>query len=172
MTERELLEGHELRGFLTSELGSLRRFALSITGSPDDADDIVQSTIERVLSKGLPAEAPKPWMIKVCRNIWIDELRKRRIRNHEEFTDGREEREEGSSVESDFASEQRLEAISAAMDRLSTEHRVVLSMVVVEGMSYAEIAEALDTPIGTVMSRVARARSNLKKFMTGDSDDQ
>ena len=130
MTERELLEGHELRGFLTDELGSLRRFALSITGSPDDADDVVQSTIERVLNKGLPVEAPKPWLIKVCKNIWIDELRKRRIRNHEEFTDDRDDGEEGSTVENDFASEQRLEAIGTAMDRLSSEHRMVLSMVV------------------------------------------
>ncbi len=171
MTERELLEEQELRGFLTRELGSLRRFALSITGSPEDADDVVQSTIERVLSKGLPTAAPKPWLIKVCKNIWIDELRKRNVRNHEEFIEGREEGDTGNSVESDYASERRMDAIGAAMDRLSDEHRIVLSMVVVEGMSYAEIAEALDTPIGTVMSRVARARSNLKKYVTGNEDD-
>ena len=73
-------------------------------------------------------------------------------------------------IESEVATERRFAEIAGAMDQLSEEHRLVLSMVVVEGMSYAEVAESLDTPVGTVMSRIARARANLKKNL-GASDD-
>ena len=174
MSERELLDRQAVQGFLGDELGSLRRFALSITGSMDDADDLVQATVERVLTKGLPVVAPKPWLIKVCKNIWIDELRKRTVRNHEEFEDGKEELPDADTnpLETEFVSQRKFEAIGAAIDQLSDDHRLALSMVVVEGMSYAEVAEALDTPIGTVMSRVARARSMLRKHLTGADDGQ
>lgn len=159
-----------LHQFLMDELTSLRRYALSMTGSIDDADDVIQTTVEKVLVSGLPVESPKAWLVRVCKNVWIDEVRKRSIRNHDEYTEDGEEttrlpQEEATPVVSQIESDEKFAAIAMALDRLTDEHRIILSMVVVEGLSYAQVAESLELPVGTVMSRVARARSNLKKHL-------
>ena len=173
MSERMLLADDVLRRYLSGEMGSLRRYALSLAGSVHDADDLVQATLERALNSGLPVEAPKAWLVRVCRNLWIDELRKRQIRNHNVYVEEGEGISEvlGASVnpvESDFEDERRHFEIAEAMDRLSEDHRTILSMVVVEGLSYAQVAESLELPVGTVMSRIARARRNLRKQLGGE----
>ena len=97
-----LLADDVLRRYLLGEMGSLRRYALSLAGSVHDADDLVQATLERALNSGLPVEAPKAWLVRVCRNLWIDELRKRQIRNHNSYV------EEGEGISEVLdASEQR-----------------------------------------------------------------
>ena len=173
MKERILLTDKVLRRYLAEEIGSLRRYALSLAGSVQDADDLVQATVERALIKGLPVEAPKAWLVRGCRNLWIDELRKRQIRNHDSYEEEGEDTSqvlnlEISPVESSFEIERRHDAISDAMDKLTEDHRTILSMVVVEGLSYAQVAESLELPVGTVMSRVARARSSLRKQLEGE----
>lgn len=173
MSERTVLADEALRRYLVDEMGSLRRYALSLTGSTDDADDLVQATVERVLNTGLPVEAPKAWLVRVCRNLWIDEIRKRKIRNHDSYVEEGEEITHvadlpANPVEARVTDERRYDAIADALDRLSEDHRVILSMVVVEGLSYAHVAEALELPVGTVMSRVARARTSLRKQFGGE----
>lgn len=170
MGERTTLADEVLRRYLVDEMGSLRRYALSLTGSMDDADDLVQATVERVLAGGLPVEAPKAWLVRVCKNLWIDELRKRKIRNHDSYSEEGEEvtlvaDNPQNPVESRFEDERRYDAIGEALDSLTEDHRIILSMVVVEGLSYAQVAEALELPVGTVMSRVARARTSLRNRM-------
>ena len=173
MSKRRLLADDELRRHLTREITSLRRYAMSLAGSINDADDLVQGTVERVLKSGLPAEAPKAWLVRVCKNLWIDELRKRKIRNHDVYIEEGEETTQvldfvDNPVELAVEEVERHKAIAAALDRLSEDHRIILSMVVVEGLSYAQVAESLELPVGTVMSRVARARSNLRKQLGGE----
>ena len=168
-----MLANNVLRRYLADEMGSLRRYALSLTGSVHDADDLAQATIEKALNAGLPVEAPKAWLVRVCRNLWIDELRKRKIRNHDSYVeDGNETTllvdSTFDAVESDFEDDRRHKAIVDALDRLSDDHRIILSMVVVEGLSYAQVSESLELPVGTVMSRVARARSSLRKQLGGE----
>ena len=168
-----MLANNVLRRYLADEMGSLRRYALSLTGSVHDADDLAQATIEKALNAGLPVEAPKAWLVRVCRNLWIDELRKRKIRNHDSYVeDGNETTllvdSTFNPVESDFEDDRRHNAIAGALDRLSDDHRIILSMVVVEGLSYAQVSESLELPVGTVMSRVARARSSLRKQLGGE----
>lgn len=170
MSERVLLGDEVLRQFLADELPSIRRYALSLTGSMDDADDIVQSTVEKVLISGLPVEAPKAWLVRVCRNLWIDEIRKRKVRDHDVYSEEGEAVSQVANidpkpVETNAEESERFSAIGHALDRLTDEHREILSMVVVEGMSYAQVAEALELPVGTVMSRVARARTNLRRML-------
>ena len=173
MSERTVLADEVLRRYLVDEMASLRRYALSLAGSLHDADDLVQATVERVLKSGLPVEAPKAWLVRVCKNLWIDELRKRQIRNHDSYREEGEDTTQAADlavnpVESDIEIERRHDAIADALDWLSEDHRVILSMVVVEGLSYAQVAESLELPVGTVMSRVARARSSLRKQLGGE----
>jgi RNA polymerase sigma-70 factor (ECF subfamily) len=142
-------------------LPRLRRFARSLTGSRHDGDDLMQSTVERVLEKGVPEKVEiLRWMFKVCRNLWIDELRagevRRRAAAQPELAD-----EPIVSGEDVALGELTLREVERAMALLPGEQRAVLALVAVEGLSYREAAEVLETPIGTVMSRLARARAAL-----------
>lgn len=142
-------------------LPRLRRFALSLAGNAADGDDLLQATVERLLDRGLPAEAELiPWSIRVCRNIWIDEVRARKVRRRAGEELGYVE-ERVVSGESDMLAELTLREVQGALAALPEEQRAVLELVVVEGYSYREAAQTLETPIGTVMSRLARARAAL-----------
>jgi RNA polymerase sigma-70 factor (ECF subfamily) len=161
------------RDALMEELGGLKRFSLSLTGSADDADDLLQATVERLLERGIPDDAHTArWAYRVCKNLWIDELRSREVRTrhanttlqaHQAGTAGGlvEAAEVAPSAEVQSAGEQALEAVNAALMRLPEEQRMALTLVAVEGKSYAEAAEILEVPIGTIMSRIARARKQL-----------
>ena len=119
----------------------------------------MQSTVERVLAKGVPENVEVlRWMYKVCRNLWVDELRAKQVRQraHERP----ELREEAVvSGEDVVLGELTLRDVERALAELPHEQRAVLALVAVEGLSYKEAAAVLDTPIGTVMSRLARARA-------------
>jgi RNA polymerase sigma-70 factor (ECF subfamily) len=149
------------RQVLLEELGALRRFCLSLAGNAADADDLLQTTVERVLDKGMPADAHVlKWAHRVCKNIWIDELRSREVRQRPpQF--GHEEPEISPSAEQQASGERQMAAVAAALDKLPIEQRLALSLVAVEGKSYAEAAEILEVPVGTIMSRIARARRQL-----------
>lgn len=146
---------------LITLLPNLRRFAISLTGSVADADDLLQQTVERLLKRGVPEGAHlAKWSFRVCRNAWIDETRYRKIRQTPDDTDtetlaGRVDGE--ASVMDKIA----LSQVSQAMQSLPDAQREVLALVAIEGFSYAEASSALDVPIGTIMSRVARARKQL-----------
>lgn len=152
---------HSKREELLAALPRLRRFARSLTGSRHDGDDLMQTTVERVLEKGAPADVELlRWMFKVCRNLWIDDRRSLQVRQRVHRTPELSE-EPVVSGEAVALGELRLREVENAMERLPDEQRDVLALVAVEGLSYREAAEILDTPIGTVMSRLARARAAL-----------
>jgi RNA polymerase sigma-70 factor (ECF subfamily) len=142
-------------------LPNIRRFALSLTGSMADADDLLQSTVERLLVRGLPDDAPLlPYSLKICRNLWIDEIRSRKVRQDA----GSDPAVAGDQVvcgEQQAIGERSLEEVQAALGEIPPQQRAVLELVAVEGFSYREAAEVLEIPIGTVMSRLARARTAL-----------
>ena len=142
-------------------LPNLRRFALSLTGTMADADDLLQSTVERVLERGLPDDAAVlPWTMKVCRNLWIDEIRSRKVRqtasNDPSLAD-----EQIVAGEAEVIGKLSLREVQTALAEMPEEQRAVLLLVAVEGYAYKEAAALLQTPIGTVMSRLARARAAL-----------
>lgn len=150
------------RADLLDELAPLRRFCLSLTGTVADADDLLQVTVERVLDKGMPDDADaRKWAYRVCRNAWIDELRSRDVRQRYPLQMGDEDEATAPSAEDSALGERALEAVSRALDRLPDEQRLALTLVAVEGKSYAEAAEILEVPVGTIMSRIARARRHL-----------
>jgi RNA polymerase sigma-70 factor (ECF subfamily) len=157
-----------LRRELIELLPRLRRFAHALTGARHDADDLVQATVERLLGKGVPADAAlDKWAFRVCRNAWVDEIRSRRTRSAVSLDDAPEV-EEAVDGERVVIGKMTLAEVARALDALPEEQRAALALVVLEGCSYAETAEALDIPIGTVMSRIARARAALAVAMRGD----
>jgi RNA polymerase sigma-70 factor (ECF subfamily) len=157
-------EKHDLdrqREELLAALPRLRRFARSLTGNRQDGDDLMQTTVERALQRGWPQGVEAlPWLFKVCKNLWIDELRARTVRVKAAQT--RELDEEPTiSGEAVAIAELGLREVERALESLPAEQRAVLALVAVEGLSYREAADVLETPIGTVMSRLARARAAL-----------
>ncbi|MCE3253303.1 MAG: polymerase sigma factor [Cellvibrio sp.] len=154
-----------LRQELTHIAPMLRRFAYSLTGSAHDADDLLQNTLERLLSRGVPEEIElAKWAFRVCRNIWIDEYRARKVRQRNAYS--LEETEEPFvDGEQAIYNQITLEEVDAAMDKLPADQRSIMALVAVQGMSYKEVAETLGIPPGTVMSRLARARIALANFL-------
>jgi RNA polymerase sigma factor (sigma-70 family) len=146
---------------LTRLLPALRRFSYSLTNSVHDADDLLQATVERILLKGVPEDVELiKWAFRVCRNLWIDEFRSQKI--HQTAVHAIELQEEtGFDGERHMHKQMELDEVNLAMQQLPDDQHMVLSMVAVHGFSYKSVAEALDIPLGTVMSRLARARVNL-----------
>ncbi|MFK7829480.1 MAG: RNA polymerase sigma factor [Congregibacter sp.] len=153
-------QSHELMG----ELKGLKRFCLSLTGSDADADDLLQGTVERLLARGIPGDAHTArWAYRVCKNFWIDELRSREVRTRyvNNVSQTGEALDLSPSAEVQAEGERSLTAVNTALAELPSEQRMALTLVAVEGKSYAEAAEILEVPIGTIMSRIARARKQL-----------
>jgi RNA polymerase sigma-70 factor (ECF subfamily) len=121
----------------------------------------MQTTVERVLDKGLPENVDLTrWMFRVCRNLWIDDRRAHQVRQRAHRLPELSE-ERVVSGEAVVLGELTLREVERALASLPDEQRDVLALVAVEGLSYREAAEILETPIGTVMSRLARARAAL-----------
>ena len=142
-------------------LPALRRFAYSLTGNVADADDLLQGTVERILRREPPEDVELDrWAFRVCRNLWIDECRAQKYRQNAtqqpELTD-----HQTVDGERATASQIELTQVDAAMDRLPDGQREIISLVALQGMSYKDVSETLGIPRGTVMSRLARARSAL-----------
>ncbi len=149
---------------------TLRRFAFSLTGTMADADDLVQATIERLLEKGTPDDVHlTKWMFRVCRNVWIDEYRARKVRQD---ATQKPELQQNQVIDgaSDMHNQVNLAQVNKAMDKLPEDQRSVLAMVAIEGMSYKEVANILEIPIGTVMSRLSRARTSLSQWLKIDKE--
>jgi RNA polymerase sigma-70 factor, ECF subfamily len=150
---------------LVDLLPRLRRFAMSLTGRADEADDLVQAACERALKAQDQYEAGTrldAWLFRIVRNLWIDQIRKRKSEGVREDID---EMPEVSGEDGRQVATTRLTArdVGAALARLPVEQREVIRLVCIEEASYKDAAEQLGVPIGTVMSRLSRARLALGK---------
>ena len=148
-------------------LPRLRRLARALTQANSDADDLVQLTVEKCLKERAQwAEGSKldSWMFTAMRNAWIDETRMRSRRRESLAAAGEAEQVADSSVASE---ELKVQAMSmrSAMAALPADQRVVVALVLVDGMSYQEAAELLGIPEGTLTSRLSRARATLLSKM-------
>ncbi len=149
------------REVILADLSPLRRFCLSLTGSQADADDLLQSTVERLLDKGMPADAnATKWAYRVCKNLWIDELRSREVRQRDPGL-ADDHFDTAPSAEESATGQRQMLAVGEALEKLPHDQRLALTLVAVEGKTYAEAAEILEVPMGTIMSRISRARKQL-----------
>ena len=160
----------ELHAEMLAHLPRLRRFALALTGGAADADDLVQSAIERALlriNSFEPGTRMDSWMFKIAQNLWIDHKRA--------------EQRRGQTVELDDAyglagedgrtiTEQRamVADIRTAISKLPEGQRLVVAHVLVDGQTYQEAADILEIPVGTLMSRLSRARKTLETQVLGE----
>ena len=148
---------------LVAVLPRLRRFARGLTGSSVEADDLVQAACERALARRHQFQEGTrfdSWMFRIVQTIWIDQIRSREVRK----SDGDIGEDRLGSDEPVRRVEARLTLaeVRRAVDHLTPDQRAALLLVTVEGLSYKEAAEVVDVPVGTIMSRLARARIALQ----------
>ncbi len=148
---------------LIAMLPRLRRFAISLCRRRDVADDLVQLACEKALANSASYQQGTrfdAWLFRILRNGWVDQLRRNRTAGHTEDVYEREDLT-GSEGVADMEAKLTLKKVWSIIGQLPDDLREVLLLVSVEGLSYKEAAEVLGIPIGTVMSRLSRARTRI-----------
>lgn len=151
----------------TPYLESLYRSAWSMTHSDADSQDLVQETLLKAYKayKNFDGRYPKAWLLTILRNTFINNVRKKQAQLLDNPDDPFNEINLSSNLETpediviDPLFEERLED---SYNNLSPDYRQVVDLVDLDGLSYKEAAQKLDVPVGTVMSRLHRARNNIK----------
>lgn len=154
----------DLRDGIAALLPRLRRFGRTLARNMEDADDLVQIAVERALThthQWQPGTRLDSWMFRIMQNAWIDETRARERRNLTFVAE-----EAGENV-GEATNDAQMDAIAVrkAVAQLGDDQRAVVGLVLVEGFSYQEAAEVLDIPVGTLTSRLARARETLQALL-------
>ena len=155
-----------LRDPIAALLPRLRRFGRTLARHREDADDLVQIALERALTHTDQWRAGTrldSWLFRIMQNAWIDETRARHRRD-QTFVDEAAGEQVGVS-----SSDAQIDAIAVrkAVAQLGEEQRAVVGLVLVEGLPYKEAAEVLGIPVGTLTSRLARAREALQAILSG-----
>ncbi len=148
---------------IAAHIPRLRRYARALTGDSHRADDLVQDTLERALAKfhlWRRGSDMRAWMFAIMHNVFINQLK---VRRELALDEAAEARLEGAPRSDPM----EMRDLDAALRRLPAEQREVLLLVGMEQLSYAEASQALDVPIGTVMSRLSRGRERLRALMMG-----
>lgn len=153
---------------LEDHIRALRRYARALVGSSADSDDLVQETLKRALTylpEGKEIRNLRAYLLTMLHHVRIDHA-KRAVRNKDQLS------LDDVNMPSIPASQlHRLECreLAEAIDQLPAEQREVLLLVCLEGLSYQETADLVGTPIGTVMSRLSRARTALRRMLSADA---
>ena len=155
-------------------LDGLYNYAMVLTHNHAEAEDLVQETYVRaipVINRLRSESNVKGWLFKILRNAWLNHLRKRRTAPVIAWTDEgdgsvRDIAEHSKDSYHALASKMEKEQVQAAIQALSVEFREIILLREFEELSYDEIGSLLDCPVGTVMSRLARARSKLRVLLT------
>jgi RNA polymerase sigma-70 factor (ECF subfamily) len=145
---------------------ALRRYASGLLGDREEADDLVQDCLERVISRWhqrRSEDSTRAWIFSILHNLAMTRLRRARRRTPHLPLDDAGERD--VSVRASQEDHLRYRDLLATLAQLPEDQRAVLLLVAVEKFSYAETARALDVPLGTVMSRLSRARERLSKLI-------
>lgn len=161
---------------IVGELGPLRRYAYALTRDESDAEELVQDALVRAYEKRSSFRAERklrPWLLSILHNVFIDRIRSRQS-DTEKVVRASEMAE--VSAQPDQEHHVRLAQVRERFMSLPEEQRAALHLVAVEGLPYAEAAAALDVPIGTLMSRISRARATLRslenEIPTGSAADR
>ncbi|MDN3519172.1 RNA polymerase sigma factor [Aquisalimonas lutea] len=155
---------NELRARLPEEIPHLRRYARALAGNPDEADDLVQECLERALTRASqwnPDKAARPWLFGILHNNFVSSVRKRRRQNELQRRYPAEE-----TIHINYEQHCDLDMVHDAVQKLPSDQRDAIILVAVSGLSYEEASETLAVPVGTIRSRLSRAREGLRSLMS------
>jgi RNA polymerase sigma-70 factor, ECF subfamily len=151
-------------------LPRLRRFALSLTRDMDQGDDLVQETCARALAsldQWQDGTRLDSWLYRIAQNIWFDRARSKKTRGETLDIDDMHDLA-GTDGRQVVETRMTMIEVGRGIARLQPEQQVLVTLVYIDGLSYKDAAEITGVPIGTVMSRLARARSTLYEAIHGE----
>jgi RNA polymerase sigma-70 factor (ECF subfamily) len=159
-------------GGIGEDLSVMRRYARSLARDDQDADDVVQDALVRAIEGQetfQPARGRRQWLLAIVHNVFISGKRR-------EAAEARRNARFAETMVAHLGADQehraRLTQLAQALAAMPHHHRSVLHLVAVEGLTYQEAAEVLDVPVGTVMSRLARARAALRAQQDGPGEQK
>jgi RNA polymerase sigma-70 factor (ECF subfamily) len=152
----------EVRDGLRGQLTRLWRYGLVLSGRRDVAEDLVQATCLRALERAVqfqPGSRLDKWLFTILHSLWINEIRSRRIRQGQGFVDAETSLvfDGSAALETHMAAREVIQLV----ETLPEAQRSAVFLAYVEGLAYREVAEVLEIPIGTVMSRLAAGRARI-----------
>ncbi len=162
----------DVRAELVALVPRLRRFAYALTGSRDEGDDLVQTACLKALTRleqYQPGTRLDAWMFRILRTSFIDRMRARGRRAEDQDEDALSALSDAGRGAQAAYDRLTLAAVRGAMAALPEEQRSVLILVAIEGYAYRDAAEVLGVPVGTVMSRLGRARARLGALLGRDA---
>ena len=153
--------------WVVPEIDVMLRVANSLTRDPGEAEDLVQDALLRAYRaiEGFDGRYPRAWLLTIVRNTHLNRVRKRPpelLDDPDEDIDRLSRHGTASTVEEDVVGGTLDAVIDAALRELPAKHRQVLELVDMDGLNYQETAQVLGVPVGTVMSRLHRARKSMK----------
>ncbi len=154
----------EIRANLAVLVPRLRRFALALCGNRDDGDDLVQAACVKALDRAAqfePGTRLDSWMFRIVQTTFLDQRRKLAGRGHDAPPQTLDQLSDEGREAGRHEDRLLLARLREGIAGLPEEQRLVIGLVTLEGYTYKETAEILDIPVGTVMSRLARARARL-----------
>lgn len=156
---------HNIQQLMVEQIPSLRRYARALLGNRSQADDLVQDTLERAWAKrdrwsmGTNLRA---WLFTIMHHLFINQIRRERpLASYDESV----ETVAATHEEADIV---EMRELRNAIASLPDDYREVLLLVAVEQLRYEEVAAILKIPLGTVMSRLSRARKQMRRLMTAE----
>ncbi len=155
------------RRLIIEHIPRLRRYARALVGDRYLADDLVQDTLERAWNKFYlwrPGSDLRAWLFTIMHNVFVNEARRRRYEVEQLM-----EEVPAVAVRATESEQLELGDVDRALRSLPVEQREVVLLVAVEQFSYEEVSGALDIPIGTVMSRLSRARERMRQVLGGQA---
>ncbi len=164
--------------YVVPELEVLYRVAQSITRNPTDAEDLVQDTLLRAYRaiERFDGRYPRAWLLTIMRNAQVNRVRRKRpeLMHDPDETMSRvaDESPDGADAESQLMDKEFEAPIEAALAALPEKFRRVVELVDLNQLSYQEAADALGIPVGTVMSRLHRARRNIRQSLEASDTEE
>jgi RNA polymerase sigma-70 factor (ECF subfamily) len=151
----------EIASLIESQIPTLRRYAFALARDHGAADDLVQDCLERAVSRWVLRRRDgdlRAWLFTILRNLYINQYHRQRRQGRLEPLDDINSPAIGPTQEAGLG----MRDILSALNQLPEDQKSVLLLVAVEDLSYDETARVLDIPVGTVMSRLSRARQRLR----------
>ncbi|MEE1657321.1 sigma-70 family RNA polymerase sigma factor [Microvirga sp. CF3062] len=155
----------EIASLLEPQIPALRRYAWALLRDHEAADDLVQDTLERAISRWSQRRQEgdlRAWLFTIQRNLFLNGIRQRKTRGTQV---GEEALNDIQAPGTNPESHAGLRDVLAGLDALPEEQRSLLLLVGIEDLSYEQASKVLGIPLGTVMSRLSRARARLREFM-------
>lgn len=157
-------------GLMEACIPALRRYAAALVRDRQEVDDLVHDVLVRALDQIHTRRSDvdmRSWLFTIMHNLFVDRVRRKKVRGRMKALDDLGEATPG--VQADQEQHVHTKDVIAAVGLLPEEQRSVLLLVSVEDLSYAQVAQVLKIPIGTVMSRLARARERLRQILEGET---